>query len=111
MHSPRLACTQTSRHCLAVRIGSIMLMKTITLDSFTFLIGITSSMAVHQVIPSDATARFQSGTEIAAIFSQQRANRSIKSDRLPLRQAKPHLNDKAPIQVPAQIAPNLKFKT
>jgi hypothetical protein len=101
----------TSRHCLAVRTGSIMLIKTITLHSFTFLIGITSSMAVHQVIPSDATARFKSGTETAAIFSQQRANRSIKSDRLPLNPAKPHLNDKAPIQVPAQIAPNLKFKT
>ena len=68
-------------------------------------------MAVHQVIPSDATARFRSDTETAAIFSQQVANRSIKSDRLPLNQAKPHLNDKAPIQVPAQIAPNLKFKT
>jgi hypothetical protein len=88
-----------------------MLIKSITLHSFTFLIGITSTMAVHQVIPSDVTARFKSATETAAIFSQQRANRSIKSDRLPLNLAKPHLNDQAPIQVPAQIAPNLKFKT
>ena len=102
---------KTSRHCLAVRTGSIMLIKTITLHSFTFLVGITSSMAVHQVIPSDAAARFQSGTETTAIFTQQIANRSNKSDRLPLKQAKPHLNDKAPMQVPAQIAPNLKFKT
>ena len=88
-----------------------MLIKTITLHSFTYLVGITSSMAVHHVIPSDAAARFQSGAETAAMFSQQIANRSIKSDRLPLNQAKPHFNDKAPMQVPAQIAPNLKFKT
>lgn len=96
---------------MAVRVGSIMLIKTITLHSFTFLVGITSSMAVHQVIPSDATARFKSGTETAAIFSQQIANRLNKGDRLPLKKAKPHLNDKAPLQVPAQIAPDLKFKT
>ncbi|MDE5454186.1 hypothetical protein GWE18_15295 [Bradyrhizobium sp. CSA112] len=88
-----------------------MLIKPLTSHSFSYLVGITSAMAVHQVIPSDAAARFQSGTETTAIFTQQIANRSIKSDRLPLKQAKPHFNDKAPIKVPAQIAPNLKFKT
>ena len=88
-----------------------MLINTITLHSFTYLVGITSSIAVQQVIPSDAATRFQSGIDTSAIFTQQIANRSIKSDRLPLKQAKPQVNDKAPIQVPAQIAPNLKFKT
>ena len=88
-----------------------MLIKTITLHSFTYLVGITTSMAMHQVIPSDAAARLKSGTETAAIFTQQIANRSIKGDRLPLNQEKPHFNDETPIQVPAQIVPNLKFKT
>ena len=74
-----LACTQNLKALLgSANWPSIMLIKTITLHSFTFLVGITSSMAVHQVIPSDATARFRSGTETAAIFAQQVANRSIK---------------------------------
>ncbi len=88
-----------------------MLIKTLTLHSLTCLVGITSSVAVHQVIPSDAAARFQSDTGTTAIISQQIVNRAIKSDRLPIKQAKPQVNDKAPIQVPAQIAANPKFKT
>ena len=81
-----------------------MLIKTLTLHSLTYLAGITSSVAVHQVIPSDTAARFQSRT--TAIITPQVANHSTKGDRLPIKQAKPQ-----PIQVPAQITPNLKFKT
>jgi hypothetical protein len=66
-------------------------------------------MAVHQVMPSDTAARFQSGTGTTAIIAQP--NRSIKSDRLPNKQAKPQVNENAPVQVPAQITPNPKFKT
>ena len=33
-----------------------MLIKTLTLHSLTYLVGITSSLAVHQVIPSSGTA-------------------------------------------------------
>jgi hypothetical protein len=87
-----------------------MLIKTLTLHSFTYLVGITSSMAVQQVIPSpDMAARFQSGTP--AIITQQIVNRSIKGDRLPIKQAKQKASDKAPVQVPAQGAQNPKFKT
>lgn len=88
-----------------------MLIKTLTLHSLTYLVGITSSMAVHQVIPSpDTAARFQSGT--TAIITQQIANRSIKSDRLLIKQAKPQASDKAPVpEAPAQGVPNSKFKT
>ena len=89
-----------------------MLVKTLTLHSLTYLVGITSSMAVDQVIPSPgAAARFQSGTDTTAIITQQITNRSIKSDRLPIKQAKPQVSDKAPVQVPAQITPNPKLKT
>jgi hypothetical protein len=111
MHSPRLAYIQN----LKALLGSANWQHHAYQDNHVAFIhlsrGITSSMAVHHVIPSDAAARFQSGTEAAAIFTQQIANRSIKSDRLQLNQAKPHFNDKAPMQVPAQISPNLKFKT
>ena len=88
-----------------------MLIKTLTLHSLTYLAGITSSVAVHQVIPSPGTAaRFQSDTGTAAIIAEQIANRSIKSDRLPIKQIKPGVNDKEPVQVPTQISPNPKFK-
>jgi hypothetical protein len=66
---------------------------------------------LHQVIPSDTAVRLQSGTGTTAIIAQQIANRSTKTDRLPIMQAKPQVNDKAPVQVPAQITPNPKFKT
>jgi|SRR5689334_25379265 len=91
-----------------------MLIKTLALHSLTYLVGITSSMAVHQVIPSQgARNRFErdTGTIATAITTQQIVNRSMKSDRLPVRQAKPQVNDKTPAQMPAQIPPNPKFKT
>jgi hypothetical protein len=86
-----------------------MLIKTLTLHSLSYLVGITSSVAVQQAIPSDTAARFQSGTGTIVLFSQQVASRSAKSDRLPIKPAKPQANDK--VQVPAQIAPNPKLKT
>ena len=90
-----------------------MLIKTLAFYSLVYIAGITSSMAVHQVIPSAGTAAgFQSGTGGGIpIFTRQIANRSLKSDRLPIKQAKRQVNDKAPLQVPAQIAPNPKVKT
>ena len=84
-----------------------MLIKTLTFHSLTYLVGITSSVAVQQAIPLDTAARLQTGTGTIALFSQQIANRSAKSDRLPIKPAKPQVK----VQVPAQIAPNPKFKT
>jgi hypothetical protein len=63
------------------------------------------------IMPSEAAARLESGTGTTTVITQQIANRSIKSDRLPIKQAKPRVNDKAPLRVPAQITPNPKFKT
>jgi hypothetical protein len=98
-------------HAYLSEVGSIMLIKTLTLHSLTYLVGITSSMAVHQVIPSPGAAkRFVSAT-VTGTTAQQIANRSIKSDKLPIKRAKPQLNDKAPAQAPAQITPNPKLKT
>ena len=87
-----------------------MLIKTLTLHSLSYLVGITSSVAVHQVIPSDTAARLQSDTSTTAIITQI-VDRAIKSDRLPTKHAKAQVNDKASIQLPAQITPNPKFKT
>ena len=88
-----------------------MLIKTLTLHSLTCLLSITSSMAVQQVIPSDTAARLQSGTGMTATMTRQTVNRSLKGDKLPIKQAKPPVNGQAPVQVPAQITPSLKFKT
>jgi hypothetical protein len=87
-----------------------MLIKTLALYSLVYIAGITSSMAVHQVIPSAGTAaRFQSGTASGTpVVAGQIANRSLKSDRLPTNH---QVNDNAPLEVPVQIAPHPKFKT
>jgi hypothetical protein len=63
-----------------------MLIKTLTLHLLTYLVGITSSLAVHQIIPSSGTAAgFQSDTitKVATITGQI-VNRTVKSDRLPV---------------------------
>jgi hypothetical protein len=90
-----------------------MLIKTLTLYSLTYLVGISSSLAVHQVIPSSSTAAgFQSDTSTkVAKVNRQIVNRTVKSDRLPVKQAEPEANGKAPVPVPAHIAPNPKWKT
>ena len=90
-----------------------MLIKTLTLHSLTYLVGITSSLAVHQVIPSSGTAAgFQSDTSTKVeLITRQSVNRTVKSDRLSVKQAEPEANGKGPVQVPAHIAPNPKWKT
>jgi hypothetical protein len=87
-----------------------MLIKTLTLHSLSYLVGITSCVAVQQTIPSDTAARFQSGTGTIALFSQQIANRSAKSDRLPIKELKSQANDKAPPHL-SRDAPNPKLKS
>jgi len=87
-----------------------MLIKTLTLHSLTYVVGITSSIAVHQAIPSPGTsAGLQSDTK-PGIFTDQVVNRSVRSDRLLIKQVKPQADDKARVHVPGQIAPNPRFK-
>ena len=85
-----------------------MLINTLTWHSLTYIVGIISSVAVHQVSPGTAS-RFHLDT--TAVITGQIANRSVKSERLPTKQAKPQVNDNAPVQMPPQIAPNPKLKT
>jgi hypothetical protein len=92
-------------------MGGIMLIKTLMLFSLTYIVGITGSVAVHQVVSSPGTAtRFQPDSAMTATISGQIANRSVKRDRLPFRQATPQVDDKPRGQAPGQIAPNPKFK-
>jgi hypothetical protein len=89
-----------------------MLIKILTLHSPTYLLGITSSLAVHQVIPALGTAagvHSDTSTKVA-IITRQIVNRTVKSNRLPVKQAEPEASGKAPVQVPAHIAPNPKWK-
>lgn len=83
-----------------------MFIKTFTLHSLTYLVGITSSLAVPQVIPSAGPAAvFQSDTSTP----RQVVDRTLKSDRLPVKQAEPEAHGKgARVPVPARTAPNRK---
>jgi hypothetical protein len=88
-----------------VTLGSIMLIKTLAFHSLSYVLGITSLMALHPAIPSPNTpAIFQSDTP-------QIANRSAKSDRLPIRQPKPQVNDEENLHLPRQITPVPKLKS
>jgi hypothetical protein len=78
-----------------------MLINTLTWHSLTYIVGIISSVAVHQVSPGTAS-RFHLDT--TAVITSQIANRSVKSERLPTKQAKPQVNGNAPVQMPPQIA-------
>ena len=88
-----------------------MFIKILTLHSLTYIVGIASTIAVHQVIPSPSSlAGFQSETTEAVTTAGQIANRSAKSDRLPIKKSKSQANDKAPASQPGQSAPNLSCK-
>src|SRR5947209_16059673 len=87
-----------------------MIIKTLTWHSLTYILGITSSVAMHQVIPSPhLAARFLPDADAIATVTSQIANRPVKGDRLLIKQATPQLDDSGPLRVPAQIAPNGTF--
>ena len=90
-----------------------MLIKTLTLYSLPCMLSVASLVvAAHQVAPSPTTLRFLSDTSTkSAIISGQLVNRSLKSDRLPIKQAVPQADDRVHIKVPAQITPNQKTNT
>ena len=89
-----------------------MLIKTFTWHSLTYIVGIASTIAVHQVVPSPRSpAGFQSGTTEAATTTGQIANRSAKSDRLPIIDSNSHTDDRAPPLLSEQNTPKLKLKS
>lgn len=74
-------------------MSSIMLFKTLTLHSLIYIAGMTTAMAVHQAIPLP-------GLSAAPRSSlEQTANRSGKSDRLPMVQLKRRALDKVPVRL------------
>jgi len=90
-----------------------MLIKTLMLNSLPYIVGIASSIvAAHHIAPSLGTASgFLSDTTTkSAMVSRQVVNRSHKSARMPIRQAKPQAHDEEPVKMPIQIAPNPKTK-
>ncbi|QAU47248.1 hypothetical protein EAS56_13900 [Bradyrhizobium guangzhouense] len=77
----------------------VMLTKTLTLHSLTYLVGITSSVAVHQ------NALWSLGTDPAD--ASQIVVRAAKSDRLPVKLTRSHARDTAPVRVPTRIKPGI----
>jgi hypothetical protein len=93
-------------------MSSIVLIKTLTWHSLTCIVGITSTMAVQRVIPSPGSpAGLQLVTTEAETTTGQIANRSAKSDRLPIKELNSQANDKAPPHLSRQKAPNLNLKS
>jgi hypothetical protein len=76
-----------------------MLIKKLTLYSLVYIGGIASSVAMHDVISSAGTSQSSAGVG-TPMFNRQIANRSLKSDRLPINPAKRQVNDKEPLQAP-----------
>ena len=90
---------------------SIMLIKTLTLHSLTYIVSITSSIAMQQAIPTPgAPPGLQSAanTKPPIITYQVVVDRSVKSDRLSIKQVRPQADDRA--RVPGQIAPHPRVK-
>ncbi|WP_156527695.1 hypothetical protein [Bradyrhizobium stylosanthis] len=75
-----------------------MLIKTLTLCSLTYLVGIASAVAIHQSDPWSSAAG-RGG-------SHQRPPPAAKGDRLPLKPIRAPVSDSAPVQPPASNAPN-----
>ena len=88
-----------------------MFIKTFTLYSLTYVVGIVSTIAAHQVAPSPGSlAGFQLDRTEAATTAGQIANRPAKGDKLPIRELKFQANDKAQPKQSGQSAPNPNLK-
>ena len=81
-----------------------MHIKNLTLYSLSYFVGVASLVvAAHQAAP---TLRFEDTSTESAITSDQVVNRSVKGDRLPIKQKVPRAND----NVPTRIAPSPEIK-
>ena len=80
-----------------------MRIRSLTLYSLPCFVGVVSLVvAAHQAAPT--ALRFQDTSTESAITSDQVVNRSLKSDRLPIKQAAPQANDKG------ALTPSLEIK-
>ncbi|MDA9411932.1 hypothetical protein XH80_35700 [Bradyrhizobium sp. CCBAU 45384] len=78
----------------------VMLIKTLTLHSLTYLVGISSSVAVYQ------NALWSPGAD--QTDTRQIVLRATKSDRLPVKLSRSHARDKAPAQAPTVVNPRIE---
>ncbi|WP_271606125.1 hypothetical protein [Bradyrhizobium sp. CCBAU 11434] len=76
-----------------------MLIKTLTLHSLTYLVGITSSVAAYQ------NALWSPGAN--QTDTRQVVLRAAKSDRLPVTLTRSHARDNVPTRVPAVVKPGI----
>ncbi|WP_298873216.1 hypothetical protein [uncultured Bradyrhizobium sp.] len=77
-----------------------MLIKTLTLHSLTYLVGITSSIVVHQNAPWSVGLNQTDARQIVL--------RATKSDRLPVKLTRSHAHDNAPAQLPTLAKPGIR---
>ena len=87
-----------------------MLVKTLTLKSLPYIVGIAGSIvAAHNIAPSAGTTsglQSEINTESTIIY-RQAVDRALKGDRLPIRQAEPNsINNES-----VHSTPNQKIKT
>ena len=76
-----------------------MLIKTLTLHSLTYLVGITSSVAVYQ------NALWSPGAD--QTDTRQIVLRATKSDRLPVKLSRSHARDNVPTRMPTVVKPGI----
>ena len=87
-------------------------MSCVTSYSLPYVVGVASFLvAAHEVAPSLTPLHLLSDASTKSpIISGQVVNRSLKSDRLPIKQAVPRADDENQMKLPGQIAPNRKIK-
>jgi hypothetical protein len=88
--------------------------KAVTLHSLPYIVGVTSSLVAGQYVvssPSTAFAFWSGASNKTEIFSTQAVNRSLKSSRLPIKQAAPEAQVKELVKAPKILAPNPKLET
>lgn len=84
-----------------------MFLKALTLHSIFYVVGASSILAAHHMVASPP-ARVGFRSDVAnktEIFSTQVVNRSLKGNKLPIKQSTPNANVKELVKVPAKIAP------
>jgi hypothetical protein len=83
-----------------------MLIKTLALHSLPSVLAIAGSMVASQPDFRGSASAFQQGVSYEAdTFAGQIVNRMAKSDRLQVKGARPQVEDKAPVRIPAQCKP------
>jgi hypothetical protein len=85
-----------------------MLVKTLTLKSLPYIVGIAGSIvAAHNIAPSAGTTSGLQSEINTEIIYRQAVDRALKGDRLPIRQAEPNAtNDES-----VHSTSNQKIKT